>query len=65
MVIIFLDPSMSKYDVKRMTATLGDHNIRSGTDGDLKVRVLRVIRHKRFSTSTLVNLEKHYLDFFR
>ena len=62
---------MSKYDVKRMSVTLGDHRIRDYGDEQQRVRVLRVIRHKRFSTSTLVrntdNLMTHehiYLTLF-
>ena len=49
--------SMSKYDVQNLRVRLGDHNIREngyqdGATVDKKVR--RVIRHKGFSSSTLV-----------
>ena len=48
---------MSKYDVQNLRVRLGDHNIRSNGTSDGKTvekRVKRVIRHKGFSSSTLV-----------
>ena len=55
---------MSKYDVKRMSVTLGDHRIRDYGDEQQRVRVLRVIRHKRFSTSTLVRNADNLMNIF-
>ena len=48
--------SMSKYDVQNLRVRLGDHNIRDGVNDGITVekRVKRVIRHKGFSSSTLV-----------
>ena len=47
---------MSKYDVQNLRVRLGDHNIRDGVNDGITVekRVKRVIRHKGFSSSTLV-----------
>ena len=49
--------SMSKYDVQNLRVRLGDHNIKDGSyDGTtVEKRVKRVIRHKGFSSSTLVS----------
>ena len=48
--------SMSKFDVQNLRVRLGDHNIRSNTDGaHEEKRVKRVIRHKGFSSTTLVS----------
>ena len=47
---------MSKFDVQNLRVRLGDHNIRSNTDGaHEEKRVKRVIRHKGFSSTTLVS----------
>ena len=48
---------MSKYDVQNLRVRLGDHNIKDGIkDGStVEKRVKRVIRHKGFSSSTLVS----------
>ena len=47
---------MSKYDVQNLRVRLGDHNIKDGVNDGITVekRVKRVIRHKGFSSSTLV-----------
>merc|ERR1719398_364991 len=47
---------MSKFDVQNLRVRLGDHNIRSTSDGpSVEKRVKRVIRHKGFSSTTLWN----------
>merc|ERR1712172_91845 len=47
---------MSKFDVQNLRVRLGDHNIRSTSDGpNVEKRVKRVIRHKGFSSTTLWN----------
>jgi V8-like Glu-specific endopeptidase len=47
---------MSKFDVQNLRVRLGDHNIRSTSDGQhVEKRVKRVIRHKGFSSTTLWN----------
>merc|ERR1711936_645450 len=47
---------MSKFDVQNLRVRLGDHNIRSTSDGpNAEKRVKRVIRHKGFSSTTLWN----------
>ena len=50
--------------MKRMSVTLGDHRIRDYGDEQQRVRVLRVIRHKRFSTSTLVRNTDNLMNIF-
>ena len=47
--------SMSKYDVQNLRVRLGDHNIKTENEAThVEMRVKRVIRHKGFSSSTLV-----------
>ena len=47
--------SMSKYDVQNLRVRLGDHNIKTDSEAThVEKRVKRVIRHKGFSSSTLV-----------
>ena len=45
---------MSKYDVQNLRVRLGDHNIKDNDRQTVEKRVKRVIRHKGFSSSTLV-----------
>ena len=46
---------MSKYDVQNLRVRLGDHNIKTNSEANhVEKRVKRVIRHKGFSSSTLV-----------
>ena len=52
----FLLSSMSKFDVQNLRVRLGDHNIKSDNEANhVEKRVKRVIRHKGFSSTTLVN----------
>ena len=56
---------MSKYDVQNLRVKLGDHNIRANDVADGNVvekKVKRVIRHKGFSSSTLV---RFYIMYFK
>eukprot|EP00096_Caligus_rogercresseyi_P010124 TRINITY_DN357_c0_g1_i1.p1 TRINITY_DN357_c0_g1~~TRINITY_DN357_c0_g1_i1.p1 ORF type:complete len:495 (-),score=78.68 TRINITY_DN357_c0_g1_i1:341-1708(-) len=47
---------MTKSDVRHLRVHLGEHDIRSDYEiGNVKMRVQRIIRHKRFSASTLHN----------
>merc|ERR1712088_1146440 len=49
---------MSKFDVQNLRVRLGDHNIRSTSDGpNVEKRVKRVIRHKGFSSATLMKVD--------
>ena len=59
--------SMSKYDVQNLRVRLGDHNIRDGVNDGITVekRVKRVIRHKGFSSSTLVGDSQTLLIDYR
>ena len=48
--------SLSKSDVQHLRVRLGDHNIKTdGESSHVEKRVKRVIRHKGFSSSTLVS----------
>ena len=47
--------SMSKYDVQNLRVRLGDHNIKDNDSQTVVKHVKRVIRHKGFSSSTLVS----------
>ena len=55
---------MSKYDVQNLRVRLGDHNIKDGTSDGITIekRVKRVIRHKGFSSSTLVSIRGRVLQ---
>lgn len=45
---------MSQYDVQNLRVRLGDHNIKTSREANhVERRVRRVIRHKKFSSSTL------------
>lgn len=53
---------MSSWDVARLTANLGDYNIKSKSDvKHLERRIKRVVRHKSFDQRTLVCI--HLLDY--
>jgi len=47
---------MSSWDVARLTANLGDYNIKSKTDvKHMERKIKRVVRHKGFDQRTLVS----------
>lgn len=47
---------MSSWDVARLTAHLGDYDIRSQTETKHETRkIKRLVRHKGFDSRTLVN----------
>jgi hypothetical protein len=53
---------MSQFDVQNLRVRLGDHDIKSENDGpNVEKRVKRVIRHKGFSSTTLVSLNAHFI----
>jgi acetolactate synthase regulatory subunit len=46
---------MSSWDVARLTARLGDHNIKINTEvRHIEKKVKRVVRHRGFDSRTLV-----------
>lgn len=46
---------MTSWDVARLTARLGDHNIRTNTETQHEERkIKRVVRHRGFNMQTLV-----------
>ena len=48
---------MTRNDVARLTVRLGEHNIKqSGETEIFETKVARVVRHKGFSSETLVSL---------
>ena len=47
---------MTAGDVQRLTVRLGEHNIRSPGEDIFESAVSRVVRHKGFSSDTLVKL---------
>lgn len=54
--ILKFDCSMSSWDVARLTANLGDYNIKSKADvKHLERKIKRVVRHKGFDQRTLVS----------
>ncbi len=47
---------MNRNDVARLTIRLGEHNIRSHGETEIfEARAARVVRHKGFSSETLVS----------
>lgn len=47
--------SMTSWDVARLTARLGDHNIRTNTETQhVERKIKRVVRHRGFNMQTLV-----------
>lgn len=52
---------MNSWDVARLTANLGDYNIKSKSDvKHLERKIKRVVRHKGFDQRTLVS---EFFDF--
>ena len=48
---------MTRNDVARLTVRLGEHNIQqSGETNIFETKVARVVRHKGFSSETLVRM---------
>ncbi len=46
---------MSAHDVQMLTVRLGAHNIRDSSEATFETPVARVVRHKGFSSETLVS----------
>lgn len=55
---------MSSWDVARLTANLGDYNIKSKSDTKhLERKIKRVVRHKGFDQRTLVSDNAEHYKF--
>lgn len=53
-IMIFTN-SMTSWDVARLTARLGDYNIRTNTEtSHIERKIKRVVRHRGFDIRTLV-----------
>lgn len=53
--------SMSSWDVARLTAHLGDYDIRSQTETQHVARkIRRLVRHKGFDSRTLVSYRENF-----
>lgn len=63
MLYIFYQPySMTSFDVARLTVRLGDHNIRTNSEiAHIEKRVKRIVRHRGFDISILVNKRNYIL----
>lgn len=56
---------MNSWDVARLTANLGDHNIKSKSDvKHLERKIKRVVRHKGFDQRTLVEMKYTYTSIY-
>jgi len=57
-----IDFSMNSWDVARLTANLGDYNIKSKSDvKHLERKIKRVVRHRGFDQRTLVSVTLLFL----
>lgn len=57
LLIVSVIYSMTSWDVARLTARLGDYNIRTPTETQhIERKIKRVVRHRGFDMRTLVKI---------